>query len=1552
MFRMEIDSPPESIAPSHYDLIIQWLMFEGEPKVALEQLAKLSANQRGVCGAVWGNNDIAYRCRTCEHDPTCAICVPCFEHGNHKDHDYSVIYTGGGCCDCGDITAWKREGFCLNHKGAEQIQPLPEHVVKSLGPVLDFLLCYWKEKLLSAKNDSEETSRAVAHVAELPKAANELTSAVVEMLLDFCKHSESLLRAERVMNDSVVGKLHELLLKLLGEPIFKYEFAKVFVIYYPAIVNAAISESGDTAFKKYPLLATFSVQIFTVPTLTPRLVEEMNLLGVLLQCLETIFICCAREDGRLQVAKWANLYETTLRVVEDIRFVMSHCTVTNYLCNSRRDLVRTWMRLLASVQGMNTQKRETGSQVEDENENVHLPFVLCHSISNILSLLVAGAFSMSSNEDTYEEAFFCTHKLECEDLDSLRHAKVGRLSQESSVSSNTGKSTLAHGAKAADGFSIPLSALWLVYECLRSMESWLVLDNTVGPLNALSLKTSNGSGNNFLALKSALSKFRRGSYIFKSSTSSNSGPTLSSEALNKQCFSPSRGGFNIGVGLECGQPMGQEAGPGGCDDNMLEGESTSELEGLRVLSLSDWPDISYDVSSQDISVHIPLHRLLSMVLRRALKFFYGESGSSYMLSASSADRSFVRYGDFLGQILEGCHPYGFSAFVMEHPLRIRVFCAEVLAGMWRRNGDTPILFSEWYRSVRWSEQGQDLDLFLLQCCAALAPADLYVQRILERFGLSNYLSLNLEQSSEHETTLVAEMLTLLIQIVNERRFCGLTNSECLQRELVYKLSIGDATHSQLVKSLPRDLSKVDELQEVLDTVAEYSHPSGITQGMYKLRSLYWKELDLYHPRWNLRDQQAAEERYSRFCNVSALITQLPRWTKIYYPLRGLAKIATCKTLLQIVRAVLFYAVFTDKLMISRAPDGVLLTALHLLALALDVCRVYKESGDPLCYVGDVIPILAFASEEICISKYGDQSMLSLLVILMRMHEKENEEKFMEAGNFSLSSLILSLIKMFVELEPGCMTKLQTLAPELANQFSHTILNGNAKDRESAFDSEKRKAKSRERQAAIMEKMRAQQSKFLENFNSIGDDKMDDTKSEQEVSGSEVSNDSQESAQVICSLCHDPKSKSPLSFLVLLQKSRLLSFVDGGPLSWEQVSRLLVDLVQSAVNDFASLGQPREVSAFMEFITTRFTSIKNVQLPCTSKDTRERTASSLETLEEQMYLVIRGFQSTALPKEPVDNPSASQNGRSRSDRKRSESNTLHAASDKFGPSGGDGIYISSCGHAVHQGCLDRYLSSLRERYVRRIVFEGGHIVDPDQGEFLCPVCRGLANSVLPALSGDLRKVPQQPAVSTINFTDVSGPSTSSDIGKPLIDSMGHTEVLSSCRQKLLLDQESSLSANYSLGALYKELNSSNGFILSLLLDVIQNTRTTNSLTVLLRLRGIQLFARSLCPGTSASELSNYSCQQGGNLLYILENAEAEVQYPDIQLWRRAAEPVLAHDSFSSLMWIIFCLPWPVLSCKESYLSLVHVFYVVTVTQAIITYCKKSKALKLNWDSVIV
>lgn len=240
--------------------------------------------------------------------------------------------------------------------------------------------------------------------------------------------------------------------------------------------------------------------------------------------------------------------------------------------------------------------------------------------------------------------------------------------------------------------------------------------------------------------------------------------------------------------------------------------------------------------------------------------------------------------------------------------------------------------------------------------------------------------------------------------------------------------------------------------------------------MYKLRLAYWKELDLYHPRWTSRDLQVAEERYLRFCNVSALATQLPKWTKIYQPLNGLARIATSKPVLELVRATLYYAVFTDKSTASRAPDGVLVIALHLLSLAIDICSVWKESGEWPNSGADSVPILASAGEEIrtgTSTGYNGHSLLSLLVSLMRIHRLENPDNLVEAGSLNLSSLIEDLLKKFAELDQGCMTKLQRFAPEVVNQLLEAKANGDKSIAVSDSGIDKRKAKARERQAAML-----------------------------------------------------------------------------------------------------------------------------------------------------------------------------------------------------------------------------------------------------------------------------------------------------------------------------------------------------------------------------------------------------------------------------------------------------------------------------------------------------
>lgn len=49
-------------------------------------------------------------------DNTCVLCVECFKVSSHRHHKYKMGQSGGGgCCDCGDTEAWKRDPFCELH---------------------------------------------------------------------------------------------------------------------------------------------------------------------------------------------------------------------------------------------------------------------------------------------------------------------------------------------------------------------------------------------------------------------------------------------------------------------------------------------------------------------------------------------------------------------------------------------------------------------------------------------------------------------------------------------------------------------------------------------------------------------------------------------------------------------------------------------------------------------------------------------------------------------------------------------------------------------------------------------------------------------------------------------------------------------------------------------------------------------------------------------------------------------------------------------------------------------------------------------------------------------------------------------------------------------------------------------------------------------------------------------------------------------------------------------------------------------------------------------
>ncbi|KAG2241277.1 hypothetical protein Bca52824_096738 [Brassica carinata] len=1231
----------------------------------------------------------------------------------------------------------------------------------------------------------------------------------------------------------------------------------------------------------------------------------MNFLAMLLGCLNDIFVSCSGEDGVLQATKWERMSEISDRVMADLKFVTSHAVVSKYATHEHRDLSRSWLILMTFTQGMNRIKRETGIHIEDENEYMHLFFVLGHSIAVIHSLLVTGTYSAANDEEIENEGTTKAGLDKC-DGDGKRYAKVGRLSHEDSVctamvSSSSSDSSIASEVNKIDPFRarLPSSAIWLIRECLKVLETCLEDDEGISKFLC-----RNVSGSTMSWPKRNFSKVEIGRSVSSSLASSSRDPSTG--------LSPLCGDIQTNLTLDNvdGSNGEVQTDVKAYSRRVSCNSSYPNASGVHILGLCDWPDIQYDVSSQPISVHLPLHRLLSLLLQKALERCYGESALHHGVNVSHE----IPQADFFSYVIGDFHPYGFSALVMEHVLRIRVFCAQVIAGMWKKNADSALVTCEWYRSVRWSEQGLELDLFLLQCCGALAPADSYVNKLLDRFGLKSYLSLNPNMTNEYEAVLVQEMLALLIQILQERRFCGLSTAESLRR---------------------------DHIQESI----HYGHLVGRN----------WISTTLV----GIRELQSAEERFSRYCGVSAVTTQLPRWRMIYPPLKGLSRIGTCKATFQIICSTLYYALQSGTSVKSRAQDGVLISALHLLSLSLDICTQQRGSNIQACCVEDSIPILELAGLEIIGLNQGTgkESLLSLLVSLMRTREGDGLHQFPEAGSCNISSWIGNLLKKFSEIDSVCMNLLQSLAPEVVGHSGFDkAISGSASD-------DTRKAKARERQAAILVrflsfnsvsgcKMKAEQSKFLSTLSSSMDD--DDLRSETETSDSVVEQDSEIAIREVCSFCHDPDSKDPVSFLIFLQKSKLLSFVNRGPPSLDQCPQSEKKIPMDEAPDLQRINVSSDslrmiphvlqlsddatsesaTDSVLEALTARL--LGNGQKEKRSSDGREKmnlTWSHWRQLCIKLFAKTENMINQSLThvnhRQPDSESSSVRSSvgglstlhRFQDIRSKQTSRYLDVSADGFHPADCDGVYLSSCGHAVHQSCLERYLNSLKERSDRRNVFEGAHIVDLVQGEFLCPACRRLANSVLPACPGDLCSVSKLQESSHAKLV----------LKQYLCREMSQEEKIfnlspTSSGISIFLSDRKNLQE-----VLGYHNRSSCGTPLRNCFVTLITSGTEHPdkecFTCSSEICGMKHLAESICSGISSTSSSSIFGSEG-----------AAGSWKNINLlWSRASDPVLAHDPFSSLMWALFCLPSPFITCEESLLSIVHIFYSVSVIQTVITYC---------------
>lgn len=133
---------------------MEYFLCNGDPEVKFKELKEKDCPAQ-LCGKVFKYGEPTYSCRDCANDPTCVLCIDCFQKSAHKKHRYKMSTSGGGgYCDCGDSEAWKTSPFCSNHKakqeggaGLNPMEKLPDELTDRASALLMAVLRYTMEML-------------------------------------------------------------------------------------------------------------------------------------------------------------------------------------------------------------------------------------------------------------------------------------------------------------------------------------------------------------------------------------------------------------------------------------------------------------------------------------------------------------------------------------------------------------------------------------------------------------------------------------------------------------------------------------------------------------------------------------------------------------------------------------------------------------------------------------------------------------------------------------------------------------------------------------------------------------------------------------------------------------------------------------------------------------------------------------------------------------------------------------------------------------------------------------------------------------------------------------------------------------------------------------------------------------------------------------------------------------------------------------------------------------------------------------------------------------
>ncbi|XP_074663047.1 E3 ubiquitin-protein ligase UBR2-like [Tubulanus polymorphus] len=788
--------------------LLETFICAGDPNTVFQELKGMD-HPPALCGHVFKMGEPTYSCRDCGTDPTCVLCIQCFQKSVHKDHKYRMSTSGGGgYCDCGDAEAWKSDPYCNIHQPGQQtkqasdpVELLPLelkqrteklyrclveyslHILTwdhpdSLPPNLNPINGMDDTYVTMLFNDEVHTYEQV--ITTLQRAVDCTKKEAMDFATTVDREGRSIVRVGKhsdcerarstierqtsrhgnrplkclVMHTSVVA--HQLFaIKILGwlqEIVSKSDGLRNLFCDVAFATSSISTTEGNFSFIERALLQ--DTQYWKVARIQ---VHQLIMSGVLMD---------AEYKKRFAIL-FTKLYpfiikdfikddhEHSISVVSEAVQIFTVPTLARMLI-MEHDLISVILR--AFLNECQSKKRRDGKFAFERNER-------SQAFRRAQYMLYDLKYALSCKPSPEEWN------------DNLRENFI-------------------------NGFNVFLELL----KCMQGMDSvtrqtgqhlefepeWEVAFN-------LQLKLS---GNIALLLQWCGSD----KYVLI-------------EAYKAV----------IDVLYQC------------------RDQFDSYNRQMCTVAGKEANCIKYDVASQPISIHLSLNRILA-----GLHLYLEQHGLSFFSEEISLQTKL--------RPIE----------LIEPGLRAQVMIAQTQAGMWRRNGYSLLNQIFFYSNVRCRTEMYDRDIQIIQAGASLIESNEFMIHLLNKFNLLAWIREEYDQPGGspqddlvRQTVIIAEeFLNLLIILLGERYVPNIgyvSQADSLKREVVHQLCIHPMAHSEISKSLPEDHNDETGLDQVLHHVADFKKPVGTGKGLFELKEEQYEHYNPYFYHYTRAEQTKSEE---------------------------------------------------------------------------------------------------------------------------------------------------------------------------------------------------------------------------------------------------------------------------------------------------------------------------------------------------------------------------------------------------------------------------------------------------------------------------------------------------------------------------------------------------------------------------------------------------------------------------------------------------------------------------------------------------------------------